>query len=312
MKYCLVLLLLLAPASAFGQTEARQPASAPLAGPDYSDSITVFIGLTDDGAAARLWLEALEKRISAAELEKIRTTKKAMTPPEAKWAKMIAETAFRWSAQRKRLHIPFGGKVKTPDEMTILVGNQGGTDGFTLRDNVICSDLSALVAAYGDADLPGNQARWFRILDHEYTHLLHHRWLERHSVELDTPWQRAQRDLIVEGLGNYRSLTDKWVSEKGELTELAKATLKKLEPVFVERLTKLRVAEAKDEEELRRGLSQAAFDKKWGALCMALWLAQEAGGDDRNLVKWVERGPEGIVELADKYLPAELKAKFLK
>lgn len=49
---------------------------------------------------------------------------------------------------------------------------------------------------------------------------------------------------------------------------------------------------------------------KWGALTAALWFAAEAKGDDKNLQKWVKKGPQGILELADRYLPPALREKL--
>ncbi len=53
-----------------------------------------------------------------------------------------------------------------------------------------------------------------------------------------------------------------------------------------------------------------AFDQKWGALTVALWLAQEAKGDDHHLQKWVEAGPSDVLTLAQKYLPEDLKGEM--
>jgi len=82
-----------------------------------------------------------------------------------------------------------------------------------------------------------------------------------------------------------------------------------LQPIFVERLAALEHATEAEAAKLMEGLSSGPFEKKWGALTTALWLAQEARGDDRHLRKWVEAGPFGVVELAQKYLPAQLKTQ---
>jgi hypothetical protein len=115
-------------------------------------------------------------------------------------------------------------------------------------------------------------------------------------------------ECLAEGLGNYRSLSDKWVSENGQLTSHAEATLLRLQPIFVQRLSALTKASEDEAAVLTADLSNGAFDQKWGALTVALWLAMEAKGDDRNLQKWVDAGPTGVLILAKKYLPEELKA----
>lgn len=50
--------------------------------------------------------------------------------------------------------------------------------------------------------------------------------------------------------------------------------------------------------------------KKWGALPVAVWLALEAKGNDENLIKWVNKGPNAIIPLAEKYLTGESKIAF--
>jgi len=47
-------------------------------------------------------------------------------------------------------------------------------------------------------------------------------------------------------------------------------------------------------------------------LIVALWLAQEAKGDDRNLRKWVDAGPTGVLTLAQKYLPDDFRREMPK
>ena len=273
--------------------------------------IEVRLGILADGKASDEWLAAIETRMPSSEFEKVRGNKKPLGESERRWLKLVETTARSWSLRRRKLQIPFG-KTKAPEKLVILAGNQGDDDGFTYLENIICVELAALAANYGDAELEENKGRIIRILDHEYTHLLHHEWFRKNPPDLTTPLARALRDCIAEGIGNYRSLSSKWIDENGVLTGHAKSTLKELEPVFVERLTKLRRARPDEEESLRQGLSRGRFDKKWGALTVALWLAQEAKGNERNLIKWVKRGPNGVVKLARKYLSAELKNDFLK
>ena len=45
-----------------------------------------------------------------------------------------------------------------------------------------------------------------------------------------------------------------------------------------------------------------AFDRKWGALPVALWLAKEASRSDDALRQFVENGPDGIWAIADRHL----------
>lgn len=127
-----------------------------------------------------------------------------------------------------------------------------------------------------------------------------------------SPFEFALWECLTEGLGNYRSLSDKWLLQSGGLTTHAQEVLNRLQPVFVERISALQHAKEGEAAALMEGLSSGAFDQKWGALTVALWLAQESKGEDRNLQKWVEAGPTGVLVLADKYLPEHLKSGMPK
>jgi hypothetical protein len=254
-----------------------------------------------------MWREAIADRISADELSIIGQTKRPLTSEEQKWIRLIEENAEEWSSRRVKLDRPFK-PIKLPREIYVLVGDQIGDDGFTYRDDTICIDVAAMHANYGDAGTVENRQRLIRLLDHEYTHLLHHAWIRKHPISMATPFDRALRDLIVEGVGNYRSLSSKWVDEKGRLTPLARETLAQLQPIFVERLSKLRYATESEEPGLTKNLSRGPFNKKWGALSMALWLAQDVKGSDRKLGKWIRRGPQGVMKLALIHLPEDLRS----
>ena len=58
------------------------------------------------------------------------------------------------------------------------------------------------------------------------------------------------------------------------------------------------------------GLSSGSFAKKWGALPVALWLAQEAKGDGRRLRWWVRAGSDGVLDLARDRLDAGLASEL--
>ena len=69
-------------------------------------------------------------------------------------------------------------------------------------------------------------------------------------------------------------------------------------------------ASKEEAEILMKGISIDPFNEKWGALTVALWLSQEVNGDGRNLQEWINAGPDGIIVLAGKHLPEELKRKM--
>lgn len=79
---------------------------------------------------------------------------------------------------------------------------------------------------------------------------------------------------------------------------------------FVERLSALEHATEDEAAVLMEGRSSGPFDQKWGALTVALRLAQEAERDDRRLQRWVDAGPEGVLGLARLYLPEDLRSRI--
>lgn len=298
--YLLALFFVLSVAAVRGQSHSE----------NTNPTIEVTMGLQVDGTITDDWYKAIKDRLPIDEARRIRTTRRPLTEGEGEWLHLIRVSAVGWGERRIILQKPFTG-ISLPKKTYILVGNQIGDDGFTYRDDTICVDVAAMEKNYGDASTDENQQRLVRLLDHEYTHLVHHEWIRRNPISMKTPFDRALRDLWVEGFGNYRSLSQKWVDDKGRLTDSANRTLNVLEPIFVERVVNLSVADETAEAELIKGLSRGPFNKKWGALPVALWLARESKGEDENLRKWVEAGPGGVIELAKLHLSAELRSKLL-
>ncbi len=267
-------------------------------------------GFSEDGAVTPEWIEALRYLRHQTDISAAQFGQKVLTDEDTGWANLIKTKLPGWAAMADSLAIPFGA-ITPPGTVTILLGNQGGEDAFLYKDSTICFDLHKLHHEYGDALTAINIDRIDRFFAHEFTHVLHKAWRKQHPLDLDSPLDAALWNCLTEGLGNYRSLSDKWVTENGALAEHAKTVLSRLQPVFVQRISALRHAGDEEAANLMEGLSMGPFEQKWGALTVALWLAQEAQGDDANLQKWVEAGPEGILTLAQKYLPEELKGEIL-
>lgn len=266
----------------------------------------VKLGVSDDGAATSEWREAIRQRHDEKALSAIQASKKRLADEEKLWAGLIKRKVSTWLIMIDSLRIPFQA-ITPPDTVAILLGNLGGEDAFVNADTTICFDLSKLHSNYGSASTTANSSRIDRFFAHEFTHVLHKAWRKKHKLELDSPFEYALWECLTEGLGNYRSLSDKWILAGGKLTPHAQEVLLRLQPIFVKRLAALEHATDEEAAPLLEGLSSGAFDQKWGALTVALWLAQEAKGDDHNLQKWVEAGPAGVLRLAQKYLPVELK-----
>lgn len=231
------------------------------------------------------------------------------TAEERRWVDLARSRLDAWSRAAGRLTLPFM-PVTPPARVLIVIGNVGGQDAFTPADTIIAIDAGRMYRLYGDAADPANTDRIDRFFAHEYTHLVHKAWHRGHAVDLSSPLRRALWDCLVEGIGNYRSLSGRWTKEDGGLSRHARDVLARLGPVFVERLAALADANPAEEAVLTRDLSMGPFEQKWGALPTALWLLDEASGDDAELAPWVAAGPPGIMRLARRHLPAELAARL--
>jgi hypothetical protein len=269
----------------------------------------VKLGMSENGAVTSEWVEAIRQRHDEKALSAIQASKKRLSDEEALWAGLIKRKVPTWLTMIDSLQIPFQA-ITAPDTVALLLGNQGGEDAFVNSDATICFDLTKLQSLYGSASTTENSGRIDRLFAHEFTHVLHKAWRKKHSLELQSPFEFALWDCLTEGLGNYRSLSGKWILEGGKLTPHAQEVLSRLQPIFVKHLSALEHATAEEAAPLLEGLSMGRFDQKWGALTVALWLAQEAQGDDHNLQQWVEAGPSGVLILAQKYLPEDLKKEM--
>jgi len=228
---------------------------------------------------------------------------------ELEWRDVIRGRLVDWESRIPGLMLPFEGQ-RAIGRVQIVLGNQNGEDAFGIGSDTIYFDLSALSRIYGPVAAPGNRERLDRIFAPECTHVLQTRWEATHAFRVATPFDRALRQLWREGLGNMYSLSDEWVTPSGDLTGRAQRALEELEPIFVDRLRRLHMASEIEEGELRQGLSSGPFAKKWGALPVALWLAQEAKGDGRRLRRWVRAGSDGVLDLARKHLGAGLASQL--
>ena len=266
----------------------------------------------EDGRPLPLWIDSLKRRMPEEEWRTYGEIRKPLNEEERAWLALIESVSDDWLASVPEIDAGFP-KVRPPETIRILAGNQGGNDGFTHLLDIICTDLSDLIRNYGSADKPENRNRMIRILSHEYTHLLTKAWLADHPWLDDTPFRSVLWELYYEGLGNMQSLilSEKWITADYQLTERARKTIRELEPVMLKRLSELAKNPGPEEETaLRRNLSAGPFTKKWGALPIALWLAVETRFEPTEIAEWVERGPAGILEIATKYSAANNHPTF--
>jgi hypothetical protein len=258
---------------------------------------------------AAIWKDALQSRMSAAQLDSFARIKRPLSKEEEAWKSLIISKTVIWNTWRDSLGIPFQN-IHLHDTVHILLGYLGNDDGFTYGARTVCFDVTAFYRAYGDAQLPENSNRIDRIFAHEYTHLLHKAWARK------TNWQMLSfKDSIIwecwyEGMGNYRSLNVKWLPVNGELPAISRQTLDSLCPIFADRMhtiqTKTYFTSA-EKRQIQANLSRGSFTKKWGAVPIAIWLALEARGNDNNLIPLINMGPAAVDYLASKYMTCSHK-----
>ncbi|NUO84185.1 hypothetical protein HUU05_29280, partial [candidate division KSB1 bacterium] len=225
--------------------------------------LLVKLGITEGGAVTAEWQEAIRDRHTQEELSKIAASRTKLSDEEALWADLIKRKVPSWLAMIDSLRIPFEA-ITPPDTVAILLGNLGGEDAFVYAPSTICFDLSKLHLHYGSASTTANDNRIDRFFAHEFTHVLHKAWRKKRGLELESPFEYALWECLTEGLGNYRSLSDKWIMPGGKLTPHAQEVLRRLQPLFVQRLAALQHATTTEAAPLLEGLSMGPFDQKWG------------------------------------------------
>ena len=258
------------------------------------------------------WQNALVGRMKKSKIDSLAKVVRPMTKEETAWKNLIKSKIKTWNSFRDSIKVPFKN-IQLNDTIVILLGYNGKDDAFTYQHQTICLDLTALYNSYGSAEDKVNDNRIDRFFAHEFTHLLHKEWAVKNDLKLNTFKDRILWECTYEGFGMYRSMSSKWFPVGDSLSKTAKNTFKNLYPIFTDKIIKVATKENLTNEEkinLHSNLSKGSMKKKWGALPVAVWLALEAKGDDKNLIKWVDKGPDAIIELAEKYLINEDKIAF--
>jgi hypothetical protein len=282
-----------------------EPARA-VAGPAGTE-LRVVSGTTETGHATEQWLAMLRQRLPRERYEVMASLRKPLSAEERAWAGLIRSRVAGWQRAIPTLAELFP-QTPLPGEALIVLGNRGAEDAFTHDATTIGFDLAALQATYGNARLPENTERMDRFFRHEFVHLLQKAWLPRHPWVMDSPLRRALAEIWAEGLGNYQSLSARWLTKDGRRSEAAASALANLEPRFVARLAALACTTPEAAEALLADLSWGPFDRKWGALTAALWLEAEPEAPTQALRRFVVAGPGGVWDLAGRHLPEALGA----
>jgi hypothetical protein len=283
-------------------------AAAPRIAAGAADNVVrVILGVTDSGTATPQWSAMLRERLPPERYEAVSALRRPLTAEERAWARLIRSRAAQWEGERSAVEAPYDG-VRPPGPVSVVVGNQAaaGDDAFTHDATTIGFDLGELQSAYGDAGRLENAARIDRFFRHEYAHLVQRAWLAAHPWPSGSPLSEALLEIWKEGIGNYHSLSARWQTEDGEVPQVAKDTLAVLEPRFAARLAALACATPERAAVLTSDLSRGPFERKWGALPVALWLSTEPGDVRPALRAFVQAGPGGVWDLASRRLPPAL------
>lgn len=260
------------------------------------------------------WRNALTRRHSNEFLDSLSQVQRPLTKEETEWYDLVDSRADQWNQLKDSLKVPFGD-IYINDTTNIYLGYQGNDDAFTYQYQTVCFNLTAMVKEYGSAKKSINANRIDRFFAHEYTHLLSKEWARQNELKLKTYKDSILWDCMYEGLGMYRSMSNKWFPKEDSLSEISSKTFETLYPIFTERLIAIETSKELSEFDkirLHKNLSRGSMKQKWGALPVAVWLAIEANGNDENLIPWVNMGPKAIIPLAKKYLIGEDKIRFQK
>lgn len=258
------------------------------------------------------WLNTLITRESKEYIDSLSKLSRPYTEEEFDWLKLMQSRTTEWNAIRDSINAPFGD-IEISDSIYVLLGYRGVDDGFTYQHQTICFDITALQRAYGSALKPVNTNRIDRLFAHEYTHLLSKKWMKDNNWEAKTFRDNILWECWYEGFGMYRSMSAKWFPVGDSLSIISNETFQTLYPMFVEKMVTMDTSSTltNDQREwIQHSLSSGSMKKKWGALPVGVWLAMEAKGNDENLQYWLNKGPEGVPELALKHLPEKYRKPF--
>lgn len=285
-----------------GGSDTDEQRSAPGRTPD----IRLEVGVGEDGTATPLWTEGIAVNIGRSVAESSAVEHLPLTPEAAAWLDVLREALPAIAERAAEVAVQFDVPAF---DATIVAGNRASSDGFGWVPKHIGINVQAFVETYGPPNAEAH-ARMTRIVAHEYLHLLTYAFYPDHMELRDTPFARALWTMFFEGIGDYVSLSSRWLpDEEGNYSAVTARTLERLEPIFVERLEALATATPAAEEQLRSGIAMGKFDEKWGSLPVALWLHTEAVrcGEEDLLPTMMRLGPKAVLPLARHYVAPELR-----
>lgn len=262
-----------------------------------------------DGTATPTWTEGIAIDLGREAAESLARERRPLTPVARAWLEVLEMALPGVSARAPELASLFGLEAFGA---TVAAGNRGSSDAFGWVPTYIGVNLEAFGESYGP---PDDEAlgRMTRILAHEYLHLLTYAFYPDHRDYRHTPLNRALWTMFFEGIGDYISVSRRWLpAGNGEYSPVSAKTLGRLEPILVARLEALVSATPEEEAELRRNISMGKFDRKWGSLPVALWLHSEAAvrGEREVMEGMIRLGPDGVLPLALRHAAPELRPRL--
>ena len=284
-----------------GLGACRQTAPAP--------ELHLEVCVRPDGTATPTWTDGIAVAIGRERAEALARERLPLSSEAAAWLDVLRTALPLVESRAVELASFFDLE---PFDATVAAGNRGSSDGFGWVPTFVGINVQAFHDAYGAPD-GGAVDRMTRIVAHEYLHLLTYAFYPDHRERRDTPLNRALWTMFFEGIGDYVSVSARWLPDAdGAESPTARATLQRLEPILVERLEAFVDASEEEERALRRGIAMGKFDEKWGSLPVALWLHAEAvtRGERALLEETIRLGPASVLPLALRHAAPELRPRL--
>ena len=282
------------PVGAVDEPDGRQP------------SLILELSVRDDGTATDVWQAGTSIAIGDEAARRYAEQDLPLSEQAAAWYRVLESALADISQRAKDVADAFGLPAM---DAVIVAGNRASSDAFGWVPNYIGINVQAFAETYGP---PGDTAedRMVRIVAHEYLHLLTYAHYPDHRARRTTPFDRALWTIFFEGIGDYVSVSERWLpGPAGSYSVVAADTLRRLEPIFVDRLEQLAVAGPESEPTLRHEIAMGKFDRKWGSLSFALWLHSEAAlcGERETLRTVLRLERDSVFRLALRHAAPELR-----
>ena len=272
-------------------------------------TLSLLNSVQEDGTASELWGAGIAIAIGEDRANELIAASMPLSETALAWYRVLEESLPLASRRAGELVTMFDAQLM---DAIVVTGNRGSSDGFGWVPDNIGINVQAFAETYGPPDA-GATDRMVRIVAHEYLHLLTYAFYENHAELRQTPYDRALWTIFFEGVGDYVSMSSRWLPDAdGNYSPTTAQALESLEPILVERLEALITATDENERELRRGIASGKFDRKWGSLPFGLWLRSETQrcGEANTLRTIMRMERDSVLLLAARYVAPELRPRI--